>query len=221
MLELRITTGLHRGTAFPLDGDAVRVGSDENNDVVLDDPGMPACAATFTRETAGRWVMRGADAPCEVAAGLRVALGPVGAVFANEGAPWDEATMAAGFPRSSRRLRSGARLTAAFALGAACVFALDHARLALREAQAFTPGAPAPLDAAPLRTVRAIVHPARVEPGKPPFAVVSVQSGASGFVVTEDGRVLVPGARRGPFTLERIEPRRVVFSGPYSAELAW
>lgn len=221
MLELRITTGLHRGTAFPLDGDAVRVGSDESNDVVLADPGMPACAAMFTREAAGRWALRGEHAPCEVAAGLRVALGPVGAVIANEDAPWDDMAPAARLARSSPPRRSRARLMAAFALGAACVFALDHVRLALREAQASTPGAAAPLDAAPLRTVKAVVHPARVEPGKPPFAVVSVQSGASGFVVTEDGRVLVPGARRGSFTLERIEPRRVVFSGPYPAELAW
>jgi hypothetical protein len=56
---------------------------------------------------------------------------------------------------------------------------------------------------------------------RPPFAIRSASGGPYGFVVTEDGQVLMPGSRRQAFTLVRIEPGRAVFSGPYAAELTW
>ena len=55
MLELRILTGLHRGAALPLDGDAIRIGSAAENDVVLLDPGMPALACAIYRSEVSGW----------------------------------------------------------------------------------------------------------------------------------------------------------------------
>lgn len=72
----------------------------------------------------------------------------------------------------------------------------------------------------PARTVTAAVYPAQTV-NRPPFAIRSASGGPYGFVVTDDGQVLMPGSRRQAFTLVRIEPGRAVFSGPYAAELTW
>jgi hypothetical protein len=72
-----------------------------------------------------------------------------------------------------------------------------------------------------VRRIEAVVHPAREEPAAPPFGVQSVRGGKDGFVVMDDGRVLVPGNAWRELTLERIEPRRILFSGRYPAELPW
>lgn len=73
---------------------------------------------------------------------------------------------------------------------------------------------------APIRIVNGTVYPDQAV-GRPPFAIRSVSTGPYGFVVTRDNQVLIPGSRRGAFTLVRIEPGRAVFSGPYAAELTW
>jgi type III secretion protein D len=58
MLELRILTGLHRGAALPLEGDAIRLGSAAENDIVLLDPGMPEIACAIFRSEESGWRYR-------------------------------------------------------------------------------------------------------------------------------------------------------------------
>jgi hypothetical protein len=72
----------------------------------------------------------------------------------------------------------------------------------------------------PTRAVTAAVYPTHTSK-PPPFAIRSASGGPYGFVVTDDGHVLMPGSRWQSFTLVRIEPGRAVFAGPYAAELTW
>lgn len=72
----------------------------------------------------------------------------------------------------------------------------------------------------PVRVAQGIAYPSDAVT-QPPFAIRSVKGGPYGFLVTEDGRVLVPGSRWKAFTLVRIESGRAVFSGPHAAEVRW
>jgi hypothetical protein len=106
MLELRILTGLHRGAALPLDGDAIRIGSAAENDIVLLDPGMPALAGAIYRSEESTWRYRsGAPTPSNdepsdgshssdntlLIAGARWFAGPVLIGCDEEGSPWPSA----------------------------------------------------------------------------------------------------------------------------------
>lgn len=50
MYELRVLTGLHRGAALPLIGDHWLVGSDEQHDLLLQDPGIARRHCRLTRD---------------------------------------------------------------------------------------------------------------------------------------------------------------------------
>lgn len=229
MLELRILSGLHRGTAFPLDGDEVRLGGDAGNDVVLSDPGMPAHAATIAKSRDASWIfgVTGGGHRTTVVAGLAVAVGPIQVGFADEREPWRDVPALSRVRARGWRPDPVACLLAGVAVLAASIlfFAfVAHPQTASAgrfvQAPAFSGSAPAP-DTPRVRSVNAVVYPAPVEPSRPPFDVLSVRSGEQGFIVIDDGQVLVPGNRRQGYTLERIEPRRLVFSGPHRAELPW
>lgn len=229
MLELRILSGLHRGVALPLDGDAIRLGSGAGNDVVLLDRGMPAHAATLRTADDGTWLLSscGGDAPqTTVAANMQLHVGPVLVGFAEEDEPWP-ASVATSMPATPERRANGTvAWIACFAglavlLGLAASFGLvsQHRQDPGSTQKAASRGSP---HAAPaVRTVDAVVHPAPLESVRPPFGVRSVRGGTHGFVVTDDGRVLIPGNTWRQFTLVRIEPGRLVFSGPQPAELPW
>lgn len=72
----------------------------------------------------------------------------------------------------------------------------------------------------PVRVAQGMAYPNDTV-ARPPFAIRSAKGGPYGFLVTEDGGVLVPGSRWKAFTLVRIESGRAVFSGPYAAEVTW
>jgi hypothetical protein len=103
MLELRILTGLHRGAALPLDGEAIHIGSASENDLVLVDPGMPALAGVIQRSAQSSWVYRAGHqaalsaqpslaaspaAEVAIAAGARWFAGPVLIGCEDERTPW-------------------------------------------------------------------------------------------------------------------------------------
>lgn len=87
MLELRILTGLHRGAALPLDGEAIHIGSASENDLVLLDPGMPAVAGVIQRSAQACWVYRSCH---QAALGTQpsAAASPAGEVAIDAGARW-------------------------------------------------------------------------------------------------------------------------------------
>jgi Inner membrane component of T3SS, cytoplasmic domain len=241
MLELRILSGLHRGAALPLDGDIIRLGSGAANDIVLTDPGVPEHAVELCRHTgedAGEdadegWTLCNVecDVPAStVAPGMRVRVGPIIVGFAEEQEPWssDAELFGSGDGRPARRGATAWLLSIAalLALGAAAALVLafgaanaDRPAAATREPSASE--VPVAAREPAMRRIEAVVHPARAEPMRPPFSVTSVRGGKHGFVVTDDGHVLVPGNVWREFTLERIEPRRIVFSGRHAAELPW
>jgi len=87
MLELRILTGLHRGAALALDGEAIRIGSASENDLVLVDPGMPALAGVIQRSAQSCWVFRSGHEAGLSAQRSRTA-SPAGEVTIAAGARW-------------------------------------------------------------------------------------------------------------------------------------
>ncbi|MEA3119701.1 MAG: type secretion protein [Paraburkholderia sp.] len=248
MLELRILSGLHRGTALPLDGETIRLGSGTANDIVLTDPGMPEHAVVLSRCTgadaqvgAGEgWTLYQVecDAPAAtVASGMRVRVGPIVVAFAEEHEPWrsDAAPFGSRDRRAARRsatasLAGIAALLAALGAAAVLVLASGATNADRPVAPTRAPSASEAPNASEasgaarepaVRRIEAVVHPARAEPMRPPFGLTSVRGGTHGFVITDDGHVLVPGNVWREFTLERIEPRRIVFSGRHAAELPW
>ena len=271
MLELRILTGLHRGAALPLDGDAIRIGSAAENDVVLLDPGMPALACAIYRSEVSGWRYRAvgpvqsADEAFDAApgsdgaaltAGARWFAGPVLIGCDEESSPWPSGQPQPDVPRPGqcnarpRSLKTKLYVALAALVGLASLGAV----LALRTPpQGITPSRPATATTStlytasamsatsattsamsttavtkpnvavantPVRVVSGIVYPSHTQQ-RPPFAISRASTGPYGFLVTNDGQVLMPGSRRGAFTLVRIEPGRAVFSGPHAAELTW
>ncbi len=221
---------------MPLDGDVIRLGSGNANDIVLTDAGMPERGIELCREADERWFARRVDGGNEpaaaISAGMRILVGPVLIGFAEESEPWrnDAAPpIAPGRPPATRRTVAWlAGLAALFALGAAVALVVALGSAGAQSASPLVsgdpPGEPSVRGAASqpgVHKAQAIVYPARSDPAPPPFGVLSVRGGAHGFVVTDDGHVLLPGNARRQFTLERIEPRRIVFSGPHAAELPW
>lgn len=277
MLELRILTGLHRGAALPLEGEAIEIGSASENDIVLVDPGMPAVAGVVQRSAGSSWVYRsgnefehsrqacrGGSSAGETAitAGARWFAGPVLIGCEEEHTPWGAEPARPSAPSRDKRpasLRAKVRALAvavlALAIGVALLLvgkpsivmstmrslvgdsavapqpakAADEAAVRgveSRRVAATGPRPGSPFAAAseaprpPTRTVTAAVYPSHTSKS-PPFTIRSASGGPYGFVVTDDGRVLMPGSRWQSFTLVRIEPGRAVFAGPYAAELTW
>jgi hypothetical protein len=161
---------------------------------------------------------------------MRVRAGPIVVGFADEREPWrsDIEPSETGGRRLARRGATAwlAGLAGLLALGAAAAL-VQALGAANADRSAASPRAPNPNEVPvaarepTARRIEAVVHPARVEPMLPPFGVTSVRGGPHGFVITDDGQVLVPGNVWHDFTLERIEPRRIVFSGRHAAELPW
>jgi len=227
MLELRILSGLHRGAAFPLDGDTIRLGSNPDNDLVLCDPGMPEHAGTLTRGSDDVWSFRSGGAgkaacPILVGAGVHLAIGPVSAGIADETAPWD-AGLALPRPASRATLRTLIVELACVAAGAAILLgaALLWGRPTRDAHVADTTTSNVPAASRSIRTVEALVYPRPTSVARAPLDVQSVRHGRHGFVVTREGQVLAPGYRWRDYTLQRIEPHKIVFSGTSAAELAW
>lgn len=250
MLELRILTGLHRGAALPLEGDTIRIGSSERNDIVLLDPGMPAVATVICRSESHGWEYRsyrsgdpGGDGfetasvanGTALAAGTRWFAGPVLIGCEEECAPWPATAPQSG-PRGRDRSRKRsapfqtklglalatvAILTALAALTVPWVRNPFHAGSLAAATLSARPGADAIAPGkTPIRTVKALLYPSDAAP-RPPFRIRSASAGHYGFVVTDDGQTLVPGSRWHAFTLDHVEPRRAVFTGAHTAELAW
>ncbi|PTB17182.1 hypothetical protein C9I57_29350 [Trinickia symbiotica] len=236
MLELRILSGLHRGAALPLDGDSIRLGSGSANDIVLTDPGMPEHGIELRRQADEGWTLRRLDESHEsaaaIGAGMQIEVGPVLVGFADETDPWrSDAALSISIDRPAAPRRTAARLAslaALFAFAAAAALVTLLAGPAANGSVAPQPAsrsggrdAEAAASRAAVREVRAILHPAPANAASPPFGVLSVRGGAHGFIVTDDGHVLVPGNVLSQFTLDRIELHRIVFSGPHPAELSW
>jgi hypothetical protein len=251
MLELRILTGLHRGAAFPLEGDIVRIGHGPDNDIILRDPGISAHACIFTRLDETTWQYRGCE-PIQtgtgstnageserssVVAGARWFAGPVLIGCEEESAPWQAARVPENPPTNGGSSMKWAapvssRPTARVAVAAA-VAVMAIAGLLTRFAVSSKP--PAPMGAtaeaptttiaaepalAPLPLIKGIVYPAETSE-RPPFGLRSATGGPYGFVVTDNGRVLISGSRWQAYTLVRIEQGRAVFAGPHPAEITW
>lgn len=233
MLELRILNGLHRGAAFPLDGEAIRVGSNPDNDLVLCDPAMPGHAGTFSRGVGDVWSFRSrstgkAACPILVGAGTRLAIGPVSAVIADELAQWDanEALPAAvdrgGWPAALRTMIVELGCLAAvpaMVFGAALLWVQSTPDADAPPTDAKTGNAPAESKA--IRPVDGFVYPPPATVARAPLDVLSVRHGRDGFVVTREGQVLAPGYRWRDYTVQRIEPHKIVFSGTSVAEFRW
>ncbi|MBG0751007.1 MULTISPECIES: FHA domain-containing protein [Pectobacterium] len=60
MFELRVLTGLHRGAALPLCGNAWRIGAADDADLVLYDPGIAPCHGQLEK-TADGWALSAQD----------------------------------------------------------------------------------------------------------------------------------------------------------------
>lgn len=244
MLELRILTGLHRGAALPLEGDTIRIGNGAENDIVLLDPGMPplACALYRTEDSGWSYRVYGTEPPSAeswdddailagttLIAGARWFAGPVLVGCEDEGAPWPAEAIPQSRDRPAKVSRSFSRK-----LGAATLVAVvSTAAVALlrspgaldggggADAQA-APRAASPADTATgaVRVVSGTLYPSEAI-RRPPFAIRSASAGPYGFVVTDDGQVLIPGSRWRSFTLVKIDAGRAMFTGPYRAELRW
>ena len=120
MLELRILTGLHRGAALPLEGDAIRLGSAAENDIVLLDPGMPGIACALFRSGESGWQYRtyasarsdgkafddvGATGGTALVPAARWFAGPVLIGCDEEGSPWPSGLPQAGIAHGEQRGR--------------------------------------------------------------------------------------------------------------------
>jgi len=277
MLELRILTGLHRGAALPLDGEAIQIGSASENDIILVDPGMPAVAGVVQRSGQSSWVYRSGDEielsrqaasggssaeETAIAAGARWFAGPVLIGCEEEHTPWDAGLARPSAPSRAKRpvslrVKVGTLTVAvlALAIGVALLLvgkplivmstmhspvgdstvapqrAISAEMTAASDVESRLVAAARPRAGAgsastsepprpPTRAVTAAVYPTHTSK-PPPFAIRSASGGPYGFVVTDDGHVLMPGSRWQSFTLVRIEPGRAVFAGPYAAELTW
>lgn len=226
MLELRILTGLHRGAAFPLDSHPIRLGSAAENDFVLSDPGMPAHEATLAKDEHGAWICRtnANGGSIAVVIGTRIEVGPIHMCVADEAEAWQDDTTQRVSGTAPRMLRTRrAWVIGSCALVVVCALMLLVVQVSTRTpAQAPATEAKPAADTAPIAVpVTAVVHPAPANRMSPPFSLLSVRAGAHGFIVTSDGQVLMQGAQSRSYTLERIEPHRIVFSGPVQAELSW
>lgn len=229
MLELRIFSGLHRGAAFPLDGDTIRLGSSPDNDLVLCDPGMPRHAATLSRRVDGVWSFRcggtgKASRPVLAAAGAHLAIGPVSAGIADELAPWDTDAASPATAGSGTRAALLTLIAELAFLAAAAAILLGAALAWTRFTNPRATGAvtgEAQAASQTVQPVEAFVYPSPAAVARAPLDLLSVRHGRRGFVITREGQVLAPGYRWGDYTLQRIEPHKVVFSGPGDAELAW
>jgi type III secretion protein D len=277
MLELRILTGLHRGAALPLEGEAIQIGSASENDIVLADPGMPAVAGVVQRSGQSSWVYRSGNeieigrqasrsgssaSEMAITAGARWFAGPVLIGCEDEHTCWGAEPARPSAPSRvkrpvSLRAKVGALSVSvlALAIGVALLLvgkplivmstmqslagdsavapqrakSVDEAAVRGVDSRLVAATGPRPGAAfasasepprPPTRTVTAAVYPTHTSQ-PPPFAIRSASGGPYGFVVTDDGHVLMPGSRWQSFTLVRIEPGRAVFAGPYAAELTW
>ncbi|MGN6651727.1 FHA domain-containing protein [Trinickia sp.] len=246
MLELRILTGLHRGAALPVDGDAIRIGSAAGNDLVLLDPGMPAVACTIYRFANSSWryhtyastrssddAFGEADASggTPLIAGARWFAGPVLIGCDEEASPWPSGQPQSdtlqpvrrdGRPMSPKAKRCLALAAAIGFAGIVSALTLRSPRVGSAPSHAATSPAQSAPDAArtPVRVVSGAVYPSQAV-RRPPFEIRSASTGPYGFIVTRDDQILIPGSRLGAFTLVRIEPGRAVFTGPHAAELTW
>lgn len=243
MLELRVLTGLHRGAAFPLKGDIVRIGHGSDNDIVLRDPGISSRACIFTRLDKTTWQYRSCE-PIEtgngsanadksenslVVAGTRWFAGPVLIGCEEESAAWQPASLPEEPPTNGGSFPNRAAPTSprptARAAAAAAVAVIAIVGLLIRFAVGSKPPAPTTTIAAepagaPVPVIKGIVYPIETSE-RPPFGIRSATGGPYGFVVTDDGRVLISGSRWQAYTLVRIEQGRAVFAGPHPAEITW
>lgn len=69
-LELRILSGLHRGASLPLGGERYVIGSSDDADVVLLDPGVADRHATL-RHDGERWLLAALEGACALPARTR------------------------------------------------------------------------------------------------------------------------------------------------------
>lgn len=247
MLELRILSGLHRGAALPLDGDAIHIGSGDENDISLLDPGMPERAGVLVRSGQTAWLYYAGVSyeagQCDAArvtlpahgaavgAGSRWFAGPVLVGCDREGSPWPvepapQNAPASGARRLSTRMKVGLAIVIATIVCCSIVAALGAritpAAIALPTAapSAANDAISAPSTAAPVRVVKGTIYPSDAF-APPPFGIRSARGGPYSFLVTDDDHTLMPGSRWKAYTLERIEAGRAVFSGPRAAELHW
>lgn len=168
-----------------------------------------------------------------VVAGARWFVGPVLIGCEEESAPWNTEPIQPGMgppaPTGVKRFVSlkaavSAALLAGMTVAAAMLAAPlgDSERPARAERAIDSEPVPtAPRKPAPVRIAQGTVYPAEAVSARLPFEVRSISAGPYGFVVTGDGRVLIPGSRWHAFTLERIEPGRAVFAGPHAEEVTW
>ena len=100
MLDLRLLNGLHRGATLPLDDGALTLGSSDDADVVLVDPGIEARHAVLAPGPGG-WTLTAQDgavlgmddnrglASLELRAGGFARLDHVWIMLADSEAPWE------------------------------------------------------------------------------------------------------------------------------------
>lgn len=114
MLELRVLNGMQRGAALPLDGKEIRIGSADDNDVVLRAPGMQAHHALIMLDDGGEPLLRILTEPAPRAVpirhGTQLDLAGVHLAFLEEDSPWtDDGRIAAGRPGEARPTTPGQR----------------------------------------------------------------------------------------------------------------
>ncbi len=104
-VQLRILSGCHQGASLPIAADALlRVGSDDDCDVLLSDCGLAAGEAVQVGWQQGRWSVQmpangpGAE-PSSQALGTQALLGQVRATVCAEHAPWPALTPGLALPK--------------------------------------------------------------------------------------------------------------------------
>ncbi|WJV60713.1 FHA domain-containing protein [Pectobacteriaceae bacterium C52] len=103
MFELRVLTGLHRGAALPLSGASWRIGSSDESDMVLYDPGISAKHCLLERQDSG-WTLYADEGPLSDSEGHQIehqlalqtgtpfALGHLWLCVVDAALPWQEET---------------------------------------------------------------------------------------------------------------------------------